>query len=50
MLRAEWLNEKRGLFLASLLTNAYAEKFHYGYRTNEKVISDLRVKLPVKEN
>lgn len=50
VLRAEWLNEKRGLFLASLLTNAYAEKFHYGYRTNEKVISDLRVKLPVKEN
>jgi ribosomal protein S17E len=36
--------------LASLLTNAYAEKFHYGYRTNKKVINDLKVKLPVKEN
>ena len=41
------MNDKRGLFLASVLTNTYAEKFHYGYRTNKKAIQDLKIKLPV---
>lgn len=49
-LRADWLNEKRGLFIGSLLTNAYAEKFHYGWQINGKNIHDLKIKLPIKEN
>jgi len=33
--------------MGALLTNVYAEKFHYGWQVNGKNIYDLKVKLPV---
>jgi hypothetical protein len=46
-LRSQLINEKRGLFISTILRNVHAKKWDYGRVLNGKVLRKLTVKLPV---
>jgi hypothetical protein len=47
-LKSSDLNEKRGLFISTVLRTLHT--YNYAQRLNERNLKELRVKLPVKEN
>jgi hypothetical protein len=48
-LEGAWINEKRGLFVATVLRNVHKGRQNRGRQVNSKNIQNLTVKLPINE-